>query len=259
VKRALWLIAVATLSATAAADPKATPVNIKPFRDNLLVFQDATGGTYVVDITKDARKVFYGTSAKLLYAQDIIGAGADGDAWSLNTWAPRISQMRPGAVERRPDGSFRRYCDGKDDAGLTQVTGDKAKAILDKSQFFTEFMVHRAYMLARDDSGVYYYVDRLTKDYGGKGYRVFVGKKGAMKQLPLLDTASDTAGEVFSTKTGDLRLTKNHEANIVPDTVVWIKGEKRSALISLDVDMNSTVIFKDLGIYTFLGTLCDNL
>ena len=30
---------------------------------------------------------------------------------------------------------------------------------------------------ARDDSGVYYYVDRIAKIYGGKGYRVFVGKK----------------------------------------------------------------------------------
>ena len=35
---------------------------------------------------------------------------------------------------------------------------------------------------------------------------MFVGKKGAMKQLPLTDVASDTAGEVFATKTGDLRL-----------------------------------------------------
>jgi hypothetical protein len=118
-------------------------------------------------------------------------------------------------------------------------------------------IVHVPHLLARDDSGVYYYVDRIAKVYGGKGYRVFVGKKGAMKQMPLTDVASDSAGEVFSTKSGDLRLVRHNEGN--KDTMTWVKGEKRLDLVFLDPDVNSVVIYKDLGIYTFLGTLCDNV
>ena len=39
---------------------------------------------------------------------------------------------------------------------------------------------------------------------------MWAGKKGGMKQLPLVNVASDMAGEVFSTKTGDLRLVKEN-------------------------------------------------
>jgi hypothetical protein len=41
--------------------------------------------------------------------------------------------------------------------------------------------------------------------------------------------------------------------------MTWVKGEKRLELVYLDTDVNSAVIFRDLGVYTFLGTLCDNV
>ena len=252
-----WVVAVLVfVPAVAAAEPKPTPVDIKPFRDKLLVFADANGGTYVALVDGDEQKLFYGTG-KTLYSQVIFGWSRDGDAWSLNTWAPRLENVRPASFERKKDGSFLRSCDGKDDAVLTQLTGDKAKAVLDKYAFMTELLIQRPHMLARDDAGVYYYVDRLARAYGGKGFRVFVGKKGAMKQLPLTDVASDTAGEVFSTKTGDLRLTRTQEAG--GSKAIWVRGEKRTELISLDTDANSPVIFRDLGIYKYTGTLCENI
>ena len=89
---------------------------------------------------------------------------------------------------------------------LTEISGDKAKAVLDKSQFLSPGLVRRPHLLARDDMGIYYYVDKLSERHGGKAFRVFVGKRGAMKQVPLVDIAMDSAGQVFSTKTGDLRL-----------------------------------------------------
>jgi len=41
------------------------------------------------------------------------------------------------------------------------------------------------------------------------------------------------------------------------ESPLWIN--KRTELVFLDTDINSVVIFKDLGLYTFLGTLCDNV
>jgi hypothetical protein len=251
------VLALALVAGAAAAEPKPQAVDVKAIRAELMVFQDAAGGTYVVHKTDKTRRIFYGTG-KTLYEQWVVGFSRNGDAWSIQTWAPRIAEIRPAYFMRKDDGTFMKSCDGKDDSVLTQLTGDKAKAVLDKSQLMTEAMVYRPHMLARDDAGVYYYVDRLAAAYGGKGFRVFVGKKGAMKQLPLTDVASDTAGEVFSTKSGDLRLT-----HTVTDDggmkVVWVKGEKKNELVSLDTDANSPVIFRELGIYTFLGTLCDNI
>jgi hypothetical protein len=269
--RAHGVIAVVVaLASSAAADPsKPTKVDIKPFRDDLVVLQDSEGGTYVVRPHKKAAgtvpeveaRIFFGTAGKDLYEQANTGRSADGASWSISTWAPRIPGFRPGSLGFK-DGSYSRSCDKE--SPLTQLTGDKAKAVLDKSTFWTEYMMRRGHMLARDDAGVYYYVDRFAMKYGGKGFRVYVGKKGAMKQLALTDVASDSAGQVFSTKTGDLRLSLRRTETQSPDaptktSVVWIKGEKRVELIPLDPEQNTVVIFEELGIYKFLGTMCDNI
>jgi hypothetical protein len=247
------------LAASAAAEPAPKPVDIKALKSKPIVLQDAQGGTYVVFRESDDAKVFFGPNARAVYEQVIIGSSSDGEGrWEYNTWAPRVAEgPHLGSIERTKDGTFQKSCRGKDDMGLSEVTGDKARAVLDKAQFLTMGIIRVPHLLARDDTGVYYYVDRLAKIYGGKGYRVFVGRKGAMKQLPLTDVASDSAGDVFSTKNGDLRLVRNSDSN--KETMTWVKGEKRTELVFLDTDINSVVIFKDLGLYTFLGTLCDNV
>ncbi len=253
-------MAIVGFGATASADPKPIPVDIKPFKDKLQVFQDAKGGTYAVVVgTTEERQMFYGANIKVLYQQRLTGYSADGEAhtWGLSAEAPRLKNMQHGSISRRPDGTYLRQCDERDDMVLAELTGDKAKAIVDKAQFLTPAAIYVPVLLARDDSGVYYYVDRLSKIYGGKGYRVWIGRKGGMKTMPLTDVADDTAGQVFATKSGDLRLVQM-SGQVMPGAQ-WIKGGKKESLISLDLDMNSPLIYSDLGIYTFLGTLCDNV
>jgi hypothetical protein len=247
-----WVAALVMLPLVAWAEPKPISVDIKPFRDKLIVLADAAGGTYVVKPGEDA-KLFYGTG-KTLYAQTITGRSANGDGWTVDTWAPRVPGYQPGSIMRDEAGTYAKFCGGENKTGLSLVTGDKAKAVLDKSQFMTTAVTHVPHAFFRDDSGVYYYVDVVRQEYGGKGYRVWVGKKGAMKQVPLADVANDSAGEVFSTKTGDLRLVMGEGQ---PKSGVWIKGEKKTELIVLDTDRDGPVIFKELGIYGFLGTICD--
>ncbi len=253
------VVLVLAWAGIARAEPTPQKVDSKPFRDELLVFNDSSGNLYVVRPPKSASKdpalVWFGQPGKPLYEQRVIARSTNNAAWDLSIWAPRIPGIRPGTFQRKADGSFEKTCGDQPAVGLTQLTGDRAKAVLDKQPLMTEFLQRRAHMLARDDSGTYYYVDRLMSTLGGKSFRVYVGKKGAMKQLPLSDVATDTAGEVFSTKTGDLRLDRRADVQ----KMVWIRGEKRTELITLDVDANSAVIFSDLGIYPFLGTICDNM
>jgi len=257
----LWaaLAALAGVAGTASADPAPRPVDIKAFKGKPIVLADAQGGVYVVFRDSDEAKVFYGPNARTLHEQAIIGSSSDGDGgWDYSTWAPRVPDgAHLGSLQHKKDGTYLKSCGGKDDAGLTELSGDRAHAVLDKAAFLTSAIVRVPHLLARDDSGVYYYVDRIAKLYGGKGYRVFVGRKGAMKPMPLVDVASDSAGDVFSTKSGDLRLVRNSDSN--KDTMTWIKGSKRTELLVLDTDINAVVIFKDLGIYTVLGTFCDNV
>ena len=222
----------------------------------MLMFQDAAGGIYAVLHESNRRaRLFYGTG-KLLYEQFVIGGSADGEqnTWSVDTWTPRLPDQHRGAVMRLEDGTQPRWCDGLDDAGLTLVTGDKAKQVIASVKLMTHANERVAYLLARDDTGVYYYVDHQLR---GQAYRVFVGKKGAMKQLPLTDVAVDSAGAVFSTKTGDLRLVQSTDEG-AKSKVKWVHGEKNEELHFLDIDMERVLVFKELGVYSFMGTLCDN-
>ncbi len=242
------------LAAVASADPKPTEIDTKPFKDRIEVFQDAAGGTYAV-VRDDMPRLFYGTG-KLLYEQIVTGSSRDGNAgsWSVDAWTPRLPDMHRGSVMREGDGSYKRYCDNLDDAGLTAVTGEKVKQVLATVKLMTPAHDRVPYLLARDDAGVYYYVDKIRK---GQAYRVFVGKKGAMKLMPLSDVAVDSAGAVFSTKTGDLRLvTASDEGE--RSKVKWVRGEKGTDLHFLDLDISSKLIFKDLGVYGFTGSLCEN-
>jgi hypothetical protein len=248
--------------ALAAAEPKTTPVDIKPVRDELQVFVDSQSYVYLYKPWKaptdkapeQPARLFFGKSGSPLYEQVIVGRSTNGPKWSIQTWAPRITNIRPAYFQIDDHGAVHKICD-QDDVVLTQLTGDKAKQQLDKAKPMTEFLMRRPHLLGRDDTGVYYYVDHYAQLYGGKGYRVFVGKKGAMKPMPLSDVATDVAGEVFATKTGDLRLTRNAGT----EKIVWARGEKKTELVRLDVDANSALIFSELGVYQFLGTLCDNI
>ncbi|HEX3764098.1 MAG TPA: hypothetical protein VHW23_35640 [Kofleriaceae bacterium] len=257
-----WIIGAAItcagLAATAAADPAPKPVDVGAVKAQGLVLQDAQGGIYVV-FRGDDPKIFYGPNARAVYEQHIVGSSSDGEGgWEFNPWSPRVANgAHIATLEHKKDGTYQKSCGENDHTGLTELSGEKAHAVLDKAQFLTMAIIHVPHLLARDDSGVYYYVDRIAKIYGGKGYRVFVGRKGAMKPMPLTDVASDSAGEVFSTKSGDLRLVRNNEDS--KQKMTWVKGGKRTELVFLDTDDNSVVIFKDLGIYTFLGTLCDDV
>ncbi len=218
--------------------------------------------------------VFVGTN-KLLFQQtlrnDIGGRssrGNDDPNWSLanNEWtisslAPRSKQEYEfGIAElRRRQQKVEVICAGyADGVELTLLTPAAVQAIISKATFRTSAIVRRPVALSRDDSGVYYYVDRLRDDLGGEGFRVFVGKRGAMKQLPLVDVANDAAGMVFATGKGDLRLTINAEKPNEPATTVWANKKNTVTLRNVGIGpVSSYLIHRDLGVYGSMGVFCD--
>lgn len=254
-----WAAASLVIASTAFAEPKPKAVDIKPFRDKLIVLQDADGGTYVVLPTGDDPQIWYGLPKKPLYAQIMGSRSSDGSAgtWDLSVFAPRVPKFQPGSIQFKGNGEYVRWCGDSSQVKLTQLSADKAKPILDKGSFMSTAFTRHPYLLARDDSGVYYYVDVIRDEYGGNGYRVLVGKKGAMKPKPLTDIATDSAGDVFATKTGDLRFVHGEEDG--KSTASWVKGGKKTDLVFLSTESNERMIYKDLGVYTFTGSICENM
>jgi hypothetical protein len=261
---ARWVIGLSVLGlglgagGTASADPQPEKVDAKPFRDKLHVYQDAQGGTYVVVPRSEAEpgRVFYGLGTKL-YEQLEIGNSSNGDEWSISTWSPRVAEVQNGEIRRGADGVVSRWCGDDAKLPLTERTGPQAAALVSKAELYTPIQVRQPLMLARDDRGTYYYVDHLAKRYGGKGQRVFIGKRGAMVQVPLVDVANDSGGTVYSTKRGELRLVVDRTDG--KRSPVWFSGEKGVQLVWLDVDADSPLIFRGLGVYGFTGNICEDL
>jgi len=134
------------------------------------------------------------------------------------------------------------------------VEGDKGTAMVSAAKFHPPRWKYRAYALARDDAGTYYFVDR-RRDEGSMEFRLYSGPRGAMKPLKMVNVVSDSEGDIFSTKTGELRLVLDKKES------AWVQKGKRQALKSLPVEDNVALIYADLGVYTGqpLGTPCDLL
>ena len=191
-----------------------------------------------------------------MYQQNVYSQSRDGVDWTLTSFAPRVSNGQGGSIARKSATEFQRYCGNDEVDVFTPMTELASAAFLAKVPFFTTPLIRRSKVLGRDTSGTYYYVDALLQEFGGAGYRVFVGRKGAMKQRPLLDVASDSAGMVFSTKSGEIRLVTSTGSS-TPKGMTWFAKSKAKELVVLDNHVESHLIFRDLGLYGFLGTLCD--
>ncbi|HSN29760.1 MAG TPA: hypothetical protein VLT45_25910 [Kofleriaceae bacterium] len=240
------------------ASEKAKPIDIKPAAGRLDVFKDEDGNYYVSPragamTTDDASSwVFFG-DGKTFWQQRIVGSSEQGPHLEWYVWSPRAKNMQTASLTIDPAGSVIQ-CRPKDDGKrkLVQLTADEAKTVLRRATFYPPRWERQSHVLLRDDDGVYYFVDELREELGGNGYRVFVGAKGALEELPMTNVASDSAGEVFATKSGSIKIiTDGNKA-------YWVKGAKKTELVRLDPMENRYLIYRELGIYGQLGTVCDD-
>lgn len=137
-----------------------------------------------------------------------------------------------------------------------QILSEKEnKALLDQAKFVENPRQYVPYALAQDDRGTYYFVDHGFAPMMSKKFRLFVGPRGNLKLQQMTNVVSDSEGDVFSTKTGSLRLILDQRES------VWIESEKPRKLTLVPVSQNWAVIYNDLGVYTGQkqGTPCDEL
>jgi hypothetical protein len=259
VRRALVALLVSA-TALAAPDKKPKAIDAKANAAKLEVWKDDLGQFYVVPAYNaftfdDAGAwVFYG-DGKNMYQQRIVGSGTGQHGtyeWSL--WSPRVTSETLASLETVKD-RLTVVCGSKDKRTLTQLKADEAKAFFGKATFLPPLWDRNAKFLARDDDGVYYFVDMLSQDNGGNGYRVFIGQKGVMKEQAMTNVVSDSGGEIYATKSGNLKII----ANTKGDTAFWIKGGKKTELTVLEAQENRYLIYRGLGIYGSLGVVCDDL
>jgi hypothetical protein len=264
-RRHLIVFALVPAIALAGPPPKATSIDVKPVIAKLEVFRDDLGSFYVVpmpgqweDIDDAAKYVFFG-DGKSMWQQRIVGTssspGSNGVVYDWNLWSPRVKDMQTAAMVSTAD-SLTLQCSQrhKEDRKLVPLRADEAKGFFAKATFLPPLWQRQSHFLARDDDGTYYFVDMIREEFGGKGYRVFVGPKGQLKELPMTSVVEDSGGDIYATKGGQLKIiaSSNNEA-------FWIKGGKKSSLTVLEPTDNRYLIYRDLGIYGTLGAVCDDL
>jgi hypothetical protein len=138
---------------------------------------------------------------------------------------------------------------------LTFLPPEKARDIAKKATFLPSPQKYVPYGLARDDHGTYYYVDHGSTEATEKDFRLYVGQRGAMKQMKMTNVVSDSEGDIFTTPNGSLRLILDKAKSS------WVEGDKSSPLKVVPPSANLQVIYNELGVYVGqrLGTPCDDL
>jgi hypothetical protein len=254
----LWLLAWGALVAPAARGAAGEPgrIDVQAIKSKLKILDDGKGHYLaVVPTSVEVEDHLYYGDGRTFYAQRVLGWSGEersGEA-SFVFWEPRVSRPALAQLELRDQRYLLTCAERKTELKLLPAT--ETATLLERAVFAKPRWPRRAYALARDNNGRYYYVDRLREPEDNKNFRLFAGPKGNMKQLRMTNVVSDSEGDIFATKTGSLRLILNKNES------VWVKGKTQQKLISLPLDDNHVLIYSDLGVYTGqpLGTPCDDL
>jgi len=258
---ALVAIGAAGRSVGAAAGKEAqadapAPVDVAAVRDRMQVLGDGRGH-YVALLPfatgADRDHTYYG-DGKRFYALRVGASSSSGhEAFALSFWDPRFRDGVSREVRLR-DGRYSVSC-GTRDTEMKALPAAEAAPLLAGASFFAPLWRWKAYALARDDRGTYFYVDRQREPADSRNFRIYSGQRGKMKRLDMTNVVSDSMGEIFMTRTGKLWLIFGKQESF------WIQGKNKKGLTNVNVEDNAAMIYDENGAYPGqrLGTPCDDL
>jgi hypothetical protein len=212
------------------------------------VLRSKSGLYLVLPVLQQGKKPLYAGYDRRLYAQ----------SWSASTPGRHFSTWdggRVAEVKLREPGLWTAKCK-YGDVDFEEVAPAERDRVLADFSFEPKIWKRDLFALARDDFGIYYYVDRLNDRAGGaKGYRIFKGPRGKLALTKLVDIVDDSRGKIFSTTSGDLRLVLTGKG---PVEARWITGKRERSLIVLKRFAALRFVYGDLGVYQGeeLGSVC---
>lgn len=255
---ALFLgVLLAGISTVGAERPrKQVPVK----RDALFFLTDGHGHFFAASPRNVSPELFYANGKGPFYRQRVISTSSGPGRRSFGFWSPQamigykhnrnVNAIGGSLVLKA--GKWSVSCAARK-TPLVKVDASTS-ARLRKSKFLPQLHDREVHLVARDDTGVYYLVDKRARD-GGVDYRLFVGKPGAMRKIRLSTVIVDDVGEVFAGAGG--RFVRNHRK----DSLQWTPRNGRSAeVFQLKSGRTRYLVFGELGVYKGrLGTPCDDL
>lgn len=258
---ALGLVALTAMTSVRAEPPQEIPA-----ADRAKTTVCTDGKSHFVAIAPDERlisAIFYGNGKQIYRVPpEQSGALSGGHFLEPRFVAPTKNNNFRGVDMRiysevvvdKEKSTCEVYC-GERKVALQIVPTDKANQFLSSVKYVENPRQFVPYALARDERGTYYYVDRGATPITASRFRLFRGPRGNLKLQQMTNVVSDSEGDVFSTKTGSLRLIIDKRES------TWIESEKPHKLTLVPVQQNLSVIYNDLGVYAGQrqGTPCDDL
>ncbi len=236
------------------------PIDITEYTDDLVVLTDGADHFVIVEpfSKRNPRPFFYGTKNRFNLVRAVGHFASGRERFSITFWEPRWNPAYHNhqgvhATLSFKDGKYTVRCDDRDTV-LKPVEGDKRRLILGTGKFEGERWNRRSFSLSRDNEGTYFFVDR-SRAPDSRDFRVFMGPRGALKQLKMKNIVYDSAGAIFTTDKGQLRLVLGDK------DAHWVQGKKKTELIYLPLGQNRYLIYVELGVYSGerLGTPCDHM
>ncbi len=255
VTRGILIVCLLGATAGAARAQADDLADVSAVKAKLQLVTDGKGH-YVAFVPLDSDNMYWG-DGKDFWAQRVFGYSGEDDgkkSFDMTFWEPRVGGERWKAGFEFKDKKYQMRCDDRI-TELKLVPPAEAKPILDGAKFHKTRWKHQAYALARDTRGTYYFVDKQREPEGSKLFRVWTGQKGAMKPAKMKNQVSDSEGDIFVTRNGQLRLVLDKSES------TWVKGKKSTKLTVLPVEDNVVLIYSELGVYAgqSLGTPCDDI
>ncbi len=201
----------------------------------------------------DDKMTFWG-DGKTFFRLRVRSSFASGnEQWSQGFYDQRFVEGYKSTLDFK-DKTYSVECDERI-SKLTRLGDADALKMIEGAKFYKARFKRDPYALARDDKGNYYYVDRALLPENNKNFRLYVGPKGNLALTKLVNVVSDSEGDIFSTKAGELRLVLNK------NDAKWIANKEKTELTNVPVEDNVPMIFMELGVYAGvpLGTPCDEL
>jgi hypothetical protein len=259
--RAMVTVTILLAAGTVQADD-----DTEGIRERGIVIQ-ATKKTYLVvvpdgkdtlgDLPVHPPAVYYG-DGKTFYLEDREGwegplSTRASAAIDLDDWREVHTTQRLETVDMR---AWTMKCDDRTKQ-LSLASESTAKKILASGTFKATLPGHDPVLLARASTGTtYYLVDQPHRPKGNTDFRLFIGKRGAMKQIKLKDLSADSDGLLLVSAQGVLKL--DHRSR---DATFGRDGDHLKPLDRVSISVNAKLVFGDLGVYRHenFAMICDDL
>lgn len=215
--------------------------------------------------TKLASAAVYFGDAKALYRQETTSnsTGPDGERLQVDDWRGLGAGelIRSGEAYSLACSSF--VGDDLGDRTFPLASSSVSAASLARSAVIHEHLPgYRSHVLARATTGTtYYYVDAPRLPVGSKDFRLFIGKRGALKRVPIKEMALDSSAQVFVTAKGTLILQMPKSKNDELRVTFGASAKKQTELQRVPLWENRALVYRDLGVYTRdrTGMACEEL